>query len=86
MTRKRRFTAVIAHHSLIPTLRVIVVALLPPWLGYFFAVTLFAKNLSAISVPPLDVPLSTLMVVPASAVAFVVSVVLLGKALAHTPR
>jgi uncharacterized membrane protein len=88
MTRKkRRFGTIAAQHPLMPTLRLIVIGLLPLWLAYFFAVTLFAKSLNAITVPPLDVPLGTVIVLPGLALAFMVTLFLLRRALAQpAPR
>jgi hypothetical protein len=88
MTRKkRRFSAVATQHPLMPTLRLIMMVLLPLWIAYFFAVTLFEKSLNTVLVPPLNVPLGNMMVVPGLLLAFIVTLALLGRAMAQrAPR
>jgi len=85
-SNRRRFAAVAAQHPLLATLRLVVMALLPLWIGYFFAVTLFEKDLNAVTLPAFGAPLGAVMVIPASAVAFVITVIMVGRALAFKAR
>ena len=65
-----------------PTLMVV----LPVWLAYFFAIKLFVKSLNAVTVPVVDMPLGTYLVIQGSLVAFAVILVLLTRAYAATSR
>jgi putative solute:sodium symporter small subunit len=72
--------AMMAPGPVMATLRWTIAVLLPVWLVYFFAVTLFAKTLNAIMVPHVDVPLGNLMVVQGAVLAFVAILVPLIRA------
>ena len=65
-----------------PTLMVV----LPVWLAYFFAIKLFVNSLNAVTVPVVDMPLGTYLVIQGSVVAFAVILVLLTRAYAATSR
>jgi putative solute:sodium symporter small subunit len=85
--KRRRVGAIGARHPhLIAMLRRTTMVMLPAWLVYFFAIKLFAKNLNAITVPVVDMPLGTYLVVQGSVVAFAVILVLLTRAHAATSR
>jgi putative solute:sodium symporter small subunit len=70
----------IAPGRVMTALRWTIAVLLPVWLVYFFAVTVFAKTLNAIMVPHVDVPLGNLMVVQGAVLAFVAILVPLIRA------
>ena len=67
-------------------LRRTLMVMLPVWLVYFFAITLFAKDLNAITVPVVDLPLGTTLVIQGAMLAFAVILVLLTRAYAATSR
>ena len=85
--RKRRRTAAVAarHHHVIARLRKTMMVMLPAWLVYFFAIKLFARSLNTVTVPIVDMPLTTYLVIQGSVVAFAIILVLLARAHA-TPR
>lgn len=86
--RKKRTSLVKAaiRSPVVTTLRWSVAVLLPLWLVYFFAVTVFAKTLNAIMVPQLNMPLGDLMVIQGAALAFLAILVPLKRAFsAATP-
>ena len=58
-------------------LRQTLMVMLPVWLVYFFAIKLFVTNLNAITVPLVDLPLGTYLVLQGSVLAFAVILVLL---------
>jgi putative solute:sodium symporter small subunit len=86
--KKRRRVGVAAaqHQHVIAMLRRPVIVMLPVWLTYFFAIKLFAKSLNAITVPVVDMPLGTYLVIQGSVVAFAVILVLLTRACAASSR
>jgi putative solute:sodium symporter small subunit len=67
-------------------LRRTLMVMLPVWLVYFFAIKLFAKDLNAITVPVVDLPLGTTLVIQGAMLAFAVILVLLTRAYAATSR
>ena len=71
---------IMAPGRVMTTLRWTIAVLLPLWLVYFFAVTLFAKTLNAITVPHVDVPLGNIMVIQGALLAFVAILVPLIRA------
>ena len=74
------------HQQVIAMLRRPMLIVLPVWLVYFFAIKLFVKNLNAITVPVVDMPLGTYLVIQGSVVAFAVILVLLTRAYAAPGR
>ena len=86
--RKRRRAGAIAaqHQHVIAMLRKPMMVMLPVWLAYFFAIKLFVKSLSAVTVPVVDMPLNTYLVIQGSVVVFAVMLVLLARAYASTNR
>ncbi len=64
VTKLRRATArAIQHQPGLAALRRTMMVMLPVWLVYFFAIKLFVKNLNAITVPVVDMPLGTYLVI-----------------------
>ena len=81
--KHRRTGAVAVQHQLaVATLRRAMMVMLPVWLVYFFAIELFVKRLSAITVPVVGMPLDTYLVIQGSVVTFAVVLVLLARAYA----
>ena len=70
--KKRRRVGVMTaqHQHVVAMLRRPVMVMLPVWLVYFFAIKLVAKSLNAITVPVVDVPLGSYLVIQGSVVAF----------------
>lgn len=60
--------------------------MLPVWLAYFFAVSLFGRTLNATMVPYVDIPLGTYLVIQGAAVAFTILLCLLTRACAAAGR
>jgi putative solute:sodium symporter small subunit len=85
--KRRRIGAVAAQHQHVVTLlRRTMMVMLPVWLVYFFAIKLFIRNLNTVTVPLVDMPLGTYLVIQGSVVAFAVILVLLTRAYAATNR
>jgi putative solute:sodium symporter small subunit len=72
--------------QVVALLRRTMMVMLPVWLVYFFAIKLFVKDLNAITVPVVDMPLGTTLVIQGSALAFAVTLVLLTRAYAAASR
>jgi putative solute:sodium symporter small subunit len=85
--KRRRANALAAQRQhVMAMLRPTLMVVLPVWLAYFFAIKLFVKSLNAITVPVVDMPLGTYLVIQGSVVAFAVILVLLTRAYAATSR
>jgi putative solute:sodium symporter small subunit len=85
--KRRRVGALTAQRQhMVAMLRPTVMVMLPVWLVYFIAIKLFVKSLNAITVPVVDMPLGTYLVIQGSVVAFAVILVLLTRAYAATSR
>jgi putative solute:sodium symporter small subunit len=85
--KRRRIGAVAAQHQhVVALLRRTMMVMLPVWLVYFFAIKLFIRNLNTVTVPLVDMPLGTYLVIQGSVVAFAVILVLLTRAYAATNR
>jgi putative solute:sodium symporter small subunit len=85
--KRRRANAMAAQRQhVMAMLRSTLMVVLPVWLAYFFAIKLFVKSLNAITVPVVDMPLGTYLVIQGSVVAFAVILVLLTRAYAATSR
>ena len=85
--KRRRVGAIAAQHQHVVTmLRRTMVVMLPVWLVYFAAIKLFVKSLNAITVPVVDMPLGTYLVIQGSVVAFAVLLVLLTRTYATASR
>jgi putative solute:sodium symporter small subunit len=86
--KKRRKVGAIAAQSqhVVAMLRRTMMVMLPVWLVYFVAIKLFVKDLNAITVPVVDLPLGTTLVIQGSVLAFAVILVLLTRAYAATSR
>ncbi len=83
----RRADALVAHrHHIVAALGRTMMVMLPIWLGYFFAVSLFARNLNAIEVPYLNMPVATYLVIQGSAVVFTITLYLLARAFGAAGR
>jgi putative solute:sodium symporter small subunit len=80
--RRRPLAVTVQHPELVAMLRRAVMVLLPAWLAYFIAITLWAKRLNAITLPYVDVPLGTWLVIQGSVLAFAVMLILLARAAA----
>jgi putative solute:sodium symporter small subunit len=79
--RRRRTLAVSAQHpELVAMLRRVVTLLLPAWLAYFLAITLWAKKLNAITIPYVDVPLGAWLVIQGAVLAFAIMLIVLARA------
>ena len=76
------FAVATQHPELVAMLRRAAMVLLPAWLAYFLAITLWAKSLNAITLPYVDVPLGTWLVIQGSMLAFAVMLILLARAAA----
>src|ERR1700678_84974 len=86
--RKRRRTGAMAaqRQQVVATLKRTVMLMLPVWLAYFFTVNLFIRNLNAITVPYVDIPLGTYLVIQGCVVAFPILLFLLTRAFAADSR
>jgi putative solute:sodium symporter small subunit len=85
--KRRRIGAVAAQHQhVVALLRRTMMVMLPVWLVYFFAIKLFIRNLNTVTVPLVDMPLGTYLVIQGCVVAFAVILVLLTRAYAATNR
>ena len=64
--KKRRRVGTVAAQSqqVVAMLRRTMMVMLPVWLVYFVAIKLFVTNLNAITVPLVDLPLGTCLVLP----------------------
>ena len=81
--KRRRASALAAQRQhVVAMLRRTMMVMLPVWLVYFFAIKLFVKNLNAIAVPYVDMPLGTYLVIQGSALAFTMMLYLLTRAAA----
>jgi putative solute:sodium symporter small subunit len=79
--KRRRVSALAAQHQhVVSMLKRTIVVMLPAWLAYFFAVTLFAKKLNAVAVPYLDIPLATYLVIQGCALMFTIVLFVLARA------
>ncbi len=79
--KPRRMGAIAARHQhVVAMLSRTIAVMLPAWLAYFFAVSLFARRLDAIVVPYVDMPLGTYLVIQGSAVVFTITLYLLSRA------
>jgi putative solute:sodium symporter small subunit len=86
-TNLRRATAMaIRRQPRLAALPRTMAVLLCAWLAYFFAVNLFVKQLNAVTVPYLDVPLGAYLVVLGAVLVFAAAVWLLGRAIAPKGR
>ena len=86
--KKRRRVGAMAAQSqqMVAMLRRTMMVMLPVWLVYFLVIKLFVKSLNAITVPLVDMPLGTYLVMQGSVVAFAAILVLLTRAYAATSR
>ena len=85
--KRRRASALAAQRQhVVAMLRRTMMVMLPVWLVYFVAIKLFVTNLNAITVPHVDMPLGTYLVIQGSVVAFAVLLVLLTRTYAATSR
>jgi hypothetical protein len=81
--KKRRTGAVAAEHQrIVASLKRTVLVMLPAWLAYFFALSLFGRSLNSVTVPYVNTPLGTNLVILGCALAFPMLVVLMMRAYA----
>jgi putative solute:sodium symporter small subunit len=79
--KHRRAGAMASQHPhVVAMLRRTMMVMLPVWLVYFVAIKLFVTNLNAITVPYVDMPLGTYLVIQGSALAFTIILYLLARA------
>ena len=79
--KHRRASAMAAQHPhVVAMLRRTMMVMLPVWLVYFVAIKLFVTNLNAVTVPYVDMPLGTYLVIQGSALAFTIMLYLLARA------
>jgi putative solute:sodium symporter small subunit len=85
--KQRRASAMAAQRQhVFAALKRTMMVMLPIWLAYFFAISLFARNLNAVTVPFVDMPLGTYLVIQGSAVVFTITLYLLSRAFAAVNR
>jgi putative solute:sodium symporter small subunit len=85
--KRRRASATTAQHQhVVATLKRTVMVMLPVWLIYFFVINLFIRSLNAITVPYVDMPLGTYLVIQGCVVAFPILLFLLTRAFAAANR
>jgi putative solute:sodium symporter small subunit len=85
--KPRRVDAVAAQRQQVfAALKRTMIIMLPIWLAYFFAVSLFARNLNAVTVPVVELPLGTSLVIQGSALVFTITLYLLTRAFAAISR
>ena len=85
--KHRRAGAMASQHPhVVSMLRRTMMVMLPVWLVYFVAIKLFVTNLNAITIPYVDMPLGTYLVIQGSVVAFAVLLVLLTRTYAAASR
>jgi putative solute:sodium symporter small subunit len=80
-SKRRRVAAITAEQQqLLGALRRTVLVMLPVWLVYFVSITVFDRRLGAITVPYVDMPLSTYLVALGCALTFPILLVMLTRA------
>lgn len=82
-TRKRPAGAVaVRHQRVMASLKRTVLVMLPLWLAYFFALNLFGQGLNRVTVPYVNLPLGTNLVILGCALTLPVLIYLMARVFA----
>ncbi len=86
-SKRRQLAAITAEQQqLLGALRRTVLVMLPVWLVYFFAITVFDRRLGAITVPYVDMPLTPYLVALGCLLTFPIMLVMLTRAVVAIHR
>jgi uncharacterized membrane protein len=80
--RRRTGAAAVDRQRVITGLKRALMVMLPAWLVYFFTVNLLAQGFDTVTVPYVDLPLGTFLVIQGCALAFPVLLYLMTRAFA----